>query len=221
MNIDLWKNIDFVKVEASFYSNANLKLIETYSHAELKKLCSQYRYFISYFLDDLSHLVSRLPDSKLKTVLEGIYFEEMGEGDQSRNHLALYDQFLISIDADIEDCSTFTLELMEKLSRLTKTGSMSYAVGLRGMGAECICGIYFKVMNQFLFSNPYIIENIDKINKDFWDIHAGEDDESHRFEVRKAIGEFIEKDNGNSTQLWEGYLVGKQVWETFWDHQFR
>ena len=121
-------------------------------------------------------------------------------------------------------CSDFSIPVLPQLNyNLSQydlaihNNSIIYAVGLGGMGTECICQLYLTELNKQLKANPAINMIQDKIDWEFMDLHVGEVDVSHRVRIRKFIIEFLVQQAGDSLyQLSEGYKFSL----CFWDQLF-
>merc|ERR1712232_1172001 len=94
----------------------------------------------------------------------------------------------------------------------------SYAVGLVGMGGECLCQIYLTSMYKYLLRNPFIIAEGDKVDHHFWKYHTGPEDAAHRILVRNAINDII--DDEQAKQILDGYKYGKLTWDLFWENNY-
>ncbi len=65
------------------------------------------------------------------------------------------------------------------------------------------------------------MENEDRIDWVFWDLHVGEHDIQHRMQTRALIHDEIVDQGGSSlAQLGHGYRVSMQSWEKFWENIF-
>ena len=173
---------------------------------------------------DLGVLAARCPRGRLKSLIGQILSEELGDGDPERAHLRLYDRFLESIGALPPGASEQQLEalidpevhtMIAGLEHAVVHESRYYAIGLRGMGGECICGVYFSVMNEYLRRHPFIRANRDRIEWTFWDIHAGTADAEHDALVRQAIEAVVDQPD-HVADMARGYQHGAQTWDAFW-----
>jgi hypothetical protein len=193
----------------------------------LRAITLQYRYFTQAFVTDLALLVVRCPEGRLRSLLGQLVDDELGGGDPEHAHLRLYDRFLESIGAiapgagadDLRDrVHPRVRELLAELRDRTLHRSAYYAIGMRGMGGECVCGVYFSVMDVHLRKHPFIVEHEAAIDWRFWDIHAGHADLEHNQRVRAAVAELL-VDAGHPDAVAEvsaGYDFGTATWDEFW-----
>ncbi len=119
-----------------------------------------YRLFTIRYIEDLCWGLARLPFSEFKAFLSKVLFEEFGketEQGYKNNHVRLLDAFMVSLGADQSFCQDPELELksnMDLLDELTtrvKGNSIAYAIGLRGMGTECLCQVYLTTITTATF----------------------------------------------------------------------
>ena len=153
--------------------------------------------------------------------------DELGGGDPELAHLALYDRFLETIGAIVPAASAEELagrvhprvrELLAALHDRTANRSLGYAIGMRGLGGECVCGVYFSVMHGQLRRHPLIIEREASIDWRFWGIHAGEADAEHNKRLRAAVAELLIAQSHATavSEVAAGYDYGTAVWDEFW-----
>ena len=218
---EFWKMTSTEIWEAEFKINKNLEYLETASLDTLKTIFREYRFFIKYYINDLGLLLYKTPFSKFKCIVAEIAHDELGS-EENKTHLYLWDRFLISLGVDenlleIEN-EPKNIQLLEGLSTLMLNESFMYSVGLRGMGAECLCQVYLTETYKHLMKNQYIIDQKDDIDWVFWDIHTGEEDVHHGDIVRNAIDELIIKQPEEINELVKGYKKGKDTWDLFWNN---
>jgi hypothetical protein len=220
-----WEFASMAKLEAKFAIAKEINELEHFSLAQLRAMVLQYRYFTEAFATDVAFLVARCRPSRLRSLLAGLLHEELGDGDPEASHLRLYDRFLESVGAIPVGASAGTLaehqnprvrDLLADLHDRTLQRSLHYAIGLRGMGGECVCGVYFSVMHGYLLKHPYIVEHHDRIDWRFWDIHAGHADLEHNQMVRAALVEFLRDDPEAVGEVAAGFEHGTAAWDEFW-----
>jgi len=221
-----WARAELSKLEARFAIAKEMDALPRLPVQGLRAIALQYRYFTQLFVTDLAKLVVRCPEGRLRSLLGQLVNEELGCGDPEQAHLRLYDRFLESIGAIERDATGDQLrarahprvrELLADLSCRTSDRSLFYAIGMRGMGGECVCGVYFSVMHVHLRRHPFIIENAARIDWRFWDIHAGHADAEHNQLVRTAIAELLDgKPRDAVDEVAAGYDHGTAVWDEFW-----
>ena len=136
----------------------------------------------------------------------------------------MYDDFLLSIGITTEElkiADTHCVNILENIQQSLLHHSWAYAVGLRGMGGECLCQIYLSTMHSYFSQNIAIIAMQKKINWAFWDIHIGETDLHHQEIVRDAIDEMLISQPQINNDLLAGYLESKTAWDNFWEQIFK
>ena len=209
---------------AEHYADTALRSLATAELETLKYVLVQYRWFTGSYPGDLGVLVSKLPPSRLRSLIGELITEETGNGEPSQAHLVLYDSFLISMGVTADWVSKSTnpmcIALLDAMRYQLMQGSYAFGIGLRGMGGECLCHAYLKAMNHYLLKNPIVQElrSSGTIDWRFWDLHAGEHDEAHSLATRAHIAEVIGP--GEMGDLCEGYLHAESKWKIFWSLAF-
>lgn len=221
---EFWEMADDARLDTEYKSDEKLKYLRSAPPEVLKQVCLQYRYFTKEFPNNLGILISKVPYGNFKSLMGEILSEELGEGVAERSHIQLYDDFLVSISLDEktfeQSAHPDNVTLIEEIQELTQSQSAEYAIGLCGMGGECLCQVYLSNMHKNLIDNPYIVENQKNIDWRFWDFHTGEADIIHKQKVRQAISEVAELDSSNVDDLVNGYQKAKQNWDKFWDYTY-
>jgi hypothetical protein len=201
-----------------------LDYLETASVDVLIDIFHEYRFFIKYFISDLGLLIFKAPFGKFKCMIAEIAVDELGSSPE-KTHLTLWDNFLVSLgdNAATLESSNYpeNIELMEGLRTSMIEKSFFYGVGLRGMGAECLCQVYLSSAYKRLLKNPNIEAMKAQIDWTFWNIHTGEEDIEHGVLVREAIDEMLAVDESGLKPLAEGYLRAKDNWEEFWGNLYK
>ncbi len=210
-----WDLTDPDRLQEIVALDTNIQLISKLDSRSIQNILYQYRFIVQNHANHLSCIVSRLPSGNLKTLLEEIYQEEIGNGDFRQSHFYLWNSFLKSLGY-----VNFSVPILPKLKynlsqydKAIQNNSINYAIGLGGMGTECICQVYLTELNRQLKLNPNIkiIEN--KIDWEFMDLHTGTVDIYHRIQIRKAVEELIIEQGTNSIkQLSEGYKFAIDFW---------
>ena len=227
-----WARAAINKLEAKFALAAEMEILPRLPIDALRAIVLQYRYFTQAFITDLAVLVARCPAGRLRSLLGQLVDEELGEGDPEEAHARLYDRFLESIGAIRPGTSEAELraaahpkvrELLADLGDRTMNRSPLYAIGMRGLGGECVCGVYFSVMHTHLRRHPFIVENEARIDWKFWDIHAGHADLEHNHLVRDAVSELLHgmEQQDAVDELARGYDFGTSMWDAFWSTLYR
>ena len=214
-----WDLTNSTRIEAEYMVDDKLKYLQSASPETLRRILREYRFFIKYYINDLGILLYRVPFNQFKCLVAEIAADELGDSPE-KTHLQLWDNFLVSIGVDRAELDQSAhpenIALLEGLSELMMTENFMYGIGLRGMGAECLCQLYLSASYKHLMQNPYIQDNKDNIDWLFWEIHTGEVDIHHGEIVRDAIA-----DPALVPPLAQGYNKGKEVWDRFWDNLYR
>ena len=220
---DFWKYTDRARLEASYSAATYVTYLQSAPVKTLIDIFHEYRFFIQYFISDLGLLIYKAPFGKFKCLIGAIAADELGSS-PDRTHLSLWDNFLVSLGDDPETLSISrypeNIKLLERLRELMLERSFMYGVGLRGMGAECLCQIYLSAAYPKLRSNPAIIAMEHNIDWLFWDIHTGEEDITHGEMLRTAINELLIEEPEGLNDLLLGYNQAKAVWDMFWSNLY-
>lgn len=219
-----WEIADESKLNAQYSVDGKLDFLKNASADEVRKICTQYRFFVYDYPDNLSLLIAKLPYGPLKSLLAEINSEELGSGKHEDAHIVWYDRFLRSIGVSDDEMKTSLYpenkKLLSEIKSSCTTKPVEYVVGTIGMGGECLCQIYLTNMHKYLIQNDYIKELGDQVDWHFWEYHIGEEDIAHRMMVRKAINKMgLEPEN--IQQLADGYKWGKQIWDDFWANNYK
>ncbi len=194
---------------------------------EMILLFRHYRLFTIRHINDLAIVHSRLPFGPFKAFMSTVLYEEFGmetDGGFANNHVALLDAFMVSLGAPKEFCGNPDLELPSNVTLLddimekARTESIYYAVGLRGMGAECLCQVYLTAIFELTEQNPHFIERKDKLDLRFEQLHRGPIEAEHRIQMRDWIAELVLRDPHRLAQLKEGYGLARRSFHDFFDN---
>lgn len=219
-----WEIADSTRVYTEFLADKRLQSLRTASLSSLQKIFVQYRFFTIYYISDMAMLVQRLPFGTLRSLLAEFLNDELGNGDAAGAHPRLYDDFLISIgtDAALRSATAIpsNLKLLEDISNMVNQGSPARAVGLRGLGGECLCQLYLAAMHANFIENPVIKAIAGQIDWTFWDIHTGDVDIAHRIRLRAAIDEEMARAPELADDIRSGYEHSKHAWDVFWVNIF-
>jgi hypothetical protein len=227
-----WARAELTKLKARFSVAQEMDVLPRLSIQALRAIAFQYRYFTQAFVADLARLVVRCPEGRLRSLLGELVHDELGCGDPEAAHLRLYDRFLETLGAIEPGTASDALcsrvhptvhDLLAELRHRTLHRSIYYAIGMRGMGGECVCGVYFSVMHVQLRKHPFIVENGHRIDWRFWDIHAGHADAEHNELVRAAVAELLLDDRHPEavSEVSAGYDHGTATWDEFWATLYR
>jgi len=217
---EFWNITDTIKLATEARADERLRALDTAPVDEVRRVTRAYRYFPKYYISDLGLLLNRLPWGRLRSVMGKILDDELGRGDPEQDHHRLYDKFLLSIGVTAAELEAPVVPecvaSFEHLSSLILSRSPAFAVGLRGMGGECLCQLYLARMHVHLLENPWITARRDSIDWTFWDFHVGEPDVEHGRLVRDAINEMVTGEPGLVHEIKAGYDAANEVWEGFW-----
>lgn len=224
---EFWKLADELQERTVAHANELFTYAETASREDLLSLLIQYRFFTTYYIADLALLTARCQPGPLRSFLANVLDDELGRGDPGMAHPRLYDDFLCSMGAVREGLDDQALgdniELLgvAREQLLDPNTSIAFAIGLRGMGGECVCQIYLSRFYEHIIRNPYLIENKDKIDWRFWKLHVGEHDIEHRETTRSLIHDDIVAQGACMVaELGAGYSESMTSWSRFWDNIF-
>jgi hypothetical protein len=187
--------------------------------ATLRAILVQYRFFTIYYIGDLAHLIAKLPPSKLRSFLGHVLDDELGNGDELGAHPALFDAFLKTLGADDAELSRAVprnVELLDATRDALIRGSAPFAVGLRGMGGECMCQVYLSRLHSHVLANPHVQARRREIDWRFWDIHVGPTDVHHREQTRALLDELVRDAPALVPQISDGLRASLHGWDEFW-----
>lgn len=221
---EFWEMADSIRTKEEYLVSEKLRYLQSAPVEHLRDVFVQYRYFTIYYIGDLALLVHKVPFGRLRSVLGEILNDELGLGDYQKAHPFIYDNFLRSIGVDqktLDDSARHeNIQLLEELRQLMLTASPAYAVGLRGMGGECLCQVQLEAMHKNFMHNPYVKDKLSNIDMVFWDIHAGEEDIHHREMMRDSLTLMMKESPESVDEMAKGYLKAKKNFDQFWDNIF-
>ncbi|WP_434390263.1 iron-containing redox enzyme family protein [Melittangium boletus] len=221
---EFWRMADNARTQTEYLADRKLQSLAHMPLDVLKKVFVQYRYFTLFYISDLALLVYRLPFGNLRSLMADFLNDELGNGQHTQAHQRLYDDFLVSLGIPREELEKNAhpgnLQLLGEMSDLVMKASPWYAVGLRGMGGECLCQVYLAAMHTHFMKNPAIQALADRMDPRFWDIHTGEVDIEHRERLRAALMAAVDEDPSALEGLVGGYRKSKGVFDRFWDNIF-
>lgn len=219
-----WKLADESKAVSQYEADSHIQFLTSAPLEDVKAVCLQYRYFVERYPDNLAKLLSRMENDQLKCLLAEIFAEELGSGQIRNAHIVWYDNFLLSLGISKEDLAKSIYPendaILCDIARRCSDMSIQHAIGLVGMGGECLCQIYLTVMHKFLMKNQSIQAIKDQVDWTFWVYHIGEEDIEHRKLVRACIDNL----GLNGTEIGEladGYKRGKNTWDDFWSNNYK
>ncbi len=222
-----WDQTDEATVAEEIYAQDSLRRLADCCKEEMLLLFRHYRLFTIRHIDDLCWVLARLPFSEFKAFVSKVLFEEFGmETEQGylNNHVHLLDAFMVSLGADQSFCEDPELELksnMDLLDELTcrvKENSIAYAIGLRGMGTECLCRVYLTTIFNITEKNPYFIKNKPHLDLRFEQLHLGSVEAEHRIQMRERIADIIRKEPSLLPELKAGYEYARCSFHKFFEN---
>ena len=227
---EFWTATEDTVVAEEIVARDRLGRLANCSVHEMILLFRHYRLFTQRHIDDLAVVHSRLPFSPFKAFVSKVLYEEFGmqtgEGFDN-NHVALLDAFLVSLGARQEFCEDPQLDLPSNLALLegitedVQAQSLPYAIGLRGMGAECLCQVYLTAMFELSERNPVFIERRPNLDLRFEALHRGPVAVEHRIQMRDWIAELVLRDPGSLEQLKAGYERARRSFHEFFENIYR
>lgn len=218
-----WEFADKAKEATEALAAQKMKVLAHLPVEALRAVCTQYRFFTIDYISDLALLIAKLPFGRLRSLLSQILAEELGEGNADKAHPEIYDRFLASIGvepAQLERPLPGNRRILGGLTEELSQRSPAFGVGLRGMGGECLCQTYLSVLFEYLRVHPYMREHEQRIDWEFWTIHAGEQDIIHGELTRAAIDDYIRQEPDALPELAQGYERSINAWNQFWHNIF-
>nr|HEX4313737.1 iron-containing redox enzyme family protein [Kofleriaceae bacterium] len=214
-----WAMADAAQAVTTQRADACFRGTEDCDLAQLRALLLPYRWFTVYYIGDLAHLIAKLAPSGLRSFLGHVLDDELGNGDDGGAHPALYDAFLRSLgvgDDAIAREHARAIELLAGARDALIAGSAAYAVGLRGMGGECMCQVYLDRLHASFTRNPRVQAMRDAIDWRFWDIHVGPTDVHHREQTRALLERWLAASPELAPEIAAGFDASLRGWDAFW-----
>lgn len=175
------------------------------SLSELTSYASQYRHFEAALPEILRSISAQLEEGDAKKFVEANLADETGDP----THLALFDQFAASVDADIEEAPSPAMAKL--LSNYGVAMSEGPAAALAGLAAyEMQSAGVASTKGEGLRSHY----GIDEKGSLFWDLHS-ELDVTHRQWAIEALAAVAT----DETQVREGARSVAQAWWEFLDER--
>ncbi len=165
-------------------------------------------------------LIAKLPPSGLRSQLATFLDEELGHGDETDTHPLMYDRFLISLGCGPEDLDAMATPTTDRILSTATTRlwheTIPYGIGLRAMGAECLCQVFLTAADHYIRKNPEVRAIAGQVDWQFLDIHAGPLDAHHREETRQQIASIVRTDPTSIRDLARGYRDAEAQWHEYW-----
>jgi len=217
-----WELTSAARSTTKHLLDQDVQSLEFASIEKLRTILIQYRWFTSYYSGDLAILIYKLPPSSLRSLFASFLNEEHGMGNPADTHPAMYDRFLIGLGVAPDDLERnihpTNLALLDGFRQKLLEGDYMYGIGLRGMGAECLCQVYLEAVHHYLMKNPVIIQRRKDLDWTFWDIHASEADQMHGDMTRAYISRLATSENIPS--LAAGYIEAEKMFMDFWSNAY-
>jgi len=224
MTDSFWAKVDASEAITARRADEHFRVAEHCDLATLRTILVQYRFFTIYYIGDLAHLIAKLAPGALRSFLGHVLDDELGNGDERGAHPTLYDAFLRSLgvdDAALDRGLARNVALLDATRDALVRGSAAYAVGLRGMGGECMCQVYLANLHGHLVRNPHVQRRHAAIDWRFWDIHVGPTDVHHREQTRALLDRVVAADPVAAGQIGEGFDASLLGWDEFWCNAVR
>jgi hypothetical protein len=219
-----WRETEDLKVEEEIMAQDSLQRLSSCSLDEMILLFRHYRLFTIQHIDDLAVVLGRLPFGELKAFFSQVLFEEFGmETDEGfdNNHVRLLDSFIVSLGSSYSYCQDSKVELPSNVALLNgitervHNASLPFAIGLRGMGTECLCQVYLTAIFDLVEKNPHFKKCQDALDLRFESLHRGEIEKLHRIHMRQRIAELINNDPEQLPILMAGYEMARKSFHEF------
>lgn len=146
------------------------------------------------------------PDERLQAVLADILYDEYGNGDLSRSHLAIYRKLPTALDVsptELADAPVIPEQqaYMDTMVRLTQGEDWLAAIGVAGIAGEWPIPAYYRLLLTGLRTVPGLVE-------DDLELFTGhiELDIEHSRKVEEAILPHLASTAGQAS-LWRGVLL--------------
>jgi hypothetical protein len=219
-----WRETEDLAVKEEILAQDSLQRLANCSLDEMILLFRHYRLFTIRHIDDLSVVLGRLPFGKLKAFFSKVLYEEFGmetaEGFDN-NHVNLLDSFIVSLGSTYSYCQDPTVELssnvelLDNITERVQNAPLPFAIGLRGMGTECLCQVYLTAIFDLVEKNPNFKKHQDVLDLRFESLHRGEVEKLHRIHMRQRIADLINNDPEQLPILMAGYEMARESFHDF------
>lgn len=212
---EFWQLTNDLRAAAAEDAHRRFAHLGSAPPATLFAFLGHYRLFTQRYISDLALLVSRMPEGAFRSALGDILAEELGHGSYEQDHLRLYDRFLATCGAP--PVGNLPSALLDELRDAVLLRSVPYAIGLRGMGGECMCALYLEALHAACIDNPQIAARKGSIDWTFWDVHLGEVEGDHDRLLRACVTAMLEASPESGPEVAAGFRHGTESWLRFWD----
>ncbi len=219
-----WQATEDFAVAEEITAKDSLQRLATCNIDEMILLFRHYPLFTIRHIDDLGIVFSRLPFGELKAFFSKVLFEEFGmesEGGFANNHVHLLDSLMVSMGADEAFCRDPSVELSSNMALLDDISddcsnkSLAFAIGLRGMGTECLCQVYLTTIFNLVEINPIFDAKKDTLDLRFEQLHRGEVERLHRINMREMIANLIKENPEQLPEIMAGYQKAQASFHLF------
>ncbi|NEO53669.1 MAG: iron-containing redox enzyme family protein [Okeania sp. SIO3B5] len=214
-----WQALESNKFSGNPAFDPRLQSLRNISLPELIKVLEQYSYVTKIHAQSLNYVCNVIKPGKLKFLLDEIYFEETGDGNPNNSHYNLLKKFLFGLNEAFGGTMlTNTINpqvdaLIENYENDLKTHPAYVAIGMAGMGTECICGPILEEIWAQIQGRKDLEDVLPKLNLEFWGIHTGEIDHSHAVRMRNAIDGEVGDSEEFANQILQGYQLSVKFWD--------
>lgn len=219
---EFWAMTESCFDAAHHFADQRLQTLQWIDLESLRQALGPYRFFTAQYTTDLAILIAKMAPGSLRSQLATFLDEELGHGDASDTHPLMYDRFLVSLGCDPDTLDTLTNPVTQQIlsaatNRLWQEPA-SYGIGLRAMGAECLCQVFLTAADHYIRANTRVQKIADRIDWQFLDIHAGPADAHHREETRRQIAAIIKHDPSSIQEIARGYKDAETQWHQYWSY---
>ncbi|MGD1712297.1 iron-containing redox enzyme family protein [Dapis sp. BLCC M172] len=218
-----WQAIDTSKFSGNPAEDSRLQSLRNISIPELVKVLEQYSYVTKIHVQSLNYVCNVVSPGKLKVLLDEIHFEEAGDGNPEDSHYNLLKLFLFGLNEQFggtmltNKINPQVDALIAKYDADLKSHPAHVAIGMAGMGTECICGPILEEIWAQVQARKDLEDILPQLNLEFWDIHTGEIDHSHALRMRNAIDGEVGESEESAEQILQGYELSVKFWDDLLD----
>ncbi len=216
---NFWQAIDTSKFSGNPAEDPRLQSLQNISLPELIKVLEQYSYVTKIHAQSLNYVCNVIRPGKLKVLLDEIHFEETGNGNPDDSHYNLLKKFLFGLNKSFggtmltNRINPLVNALIKNYENDLKSHLAHVAIGMAGMGTECICGPILEEIWAQIQGRKDLEYVLPQLNLEFWHIHTGEIDHSHAVRMRNAINGEVEDSEEFAEQILQGYQLSVNFWD--------
>ncbi|MEM1169258.1 MAG: iron-containing redox enzyme family protein [Cyanobacteria bacterium P01_H01_bin.35] len=220
---NFWQAINTSKFSGNPALDLRLQSLRNISIPQLIKVLEQYSYVTRIHAKSLNYVCNIIKPSKLKIILDEIFFEETGDGNPKNSHYNLLKDFCNGLNEAFggkmltNKINPRVDALIAKYNADLKSHPAHVAIGMAGMGTECICGPILEEIWAQVQARKDLEDVLPQLNLEFWDIHTGEIDHSHALRMRNAIDGEVGENEESAEQILAGYQLSVKFWDDLLD----